>query len=114
VNWGAFIDEDKFDTVEIYHDIDSIILGMVHDVCIPHVIETEELGFGFKMYVNNSGASQLYREVYVDKVTAFKEYGGLQLLLPGFFFKQIVKNRKELPHPKSVWKQLKLDVTSNV
>jgi hypothetical protein len=23
----------------------------------------------------------------VDKVTAFKEYGGLQLLLPGFFFK---------------------------
>jgi hypothetical protein len=47
-------------------------------------------------------------------VTAFKDNGGLQLLLPGFFFKQIVKNRTELHHPKSVWKQLKLDATSNM
>jgi len=57
VNWGAFVDEDKYETEDIYHDIDSIILGMVHDVCIPHVIETEELGYGVRIYHSNNGAT---------------------------------------------------------
>jgi hypothetical protein len=114
VNWGAFIDEDKYEVESLYQKIDCVILGMVHDVCIPFVIEAQDIAMGFKKCQNNNGAYQEYKEDTVNKITSFKENGGLQFLLPGFFYKQIVKKRSELHHPKSVWKQMKLEVTTNV
>lgn len=56
VNWGAFIDEDKYEVESLYQKIDQVILGMVHDVCIPFVIEAQDIAMGFKKYQNNNGA----------------------------------------------------------
>ena len=55
-----------------------------------------------------------YKEAYIDKLTALKENGGLQLFLPGYFYEEIVKKRQLLGHPKSVWKGMKKDKTVNV
>lgn len=56
MNWGAFIDEDKYEVESLYQKIDQVILGMVHDVCIPFVIEAQDIAMGFKKYQNNNGA----------------------------------------------------------
>ena len=47
LNWGAFIDEDRFNNKQIYEQIDDIVITMVHNVCIPHVIDCEEFAVNF-------------------------------------------------------------------
>jgi hypothetical protein len=42
LNWGPFVDEDRFETKTLYEEIDTIIAKMIHNVCIPHVIDSDE------------------------------------------------------------------------
>ena len=47
LNWGAFIDEDSLDVKKLYEEIDKKIIRMVHNVCIPHVVDAQEFGINF-------------------------------------------------------------------
>lgn len=50
VNWGAFVDEDKYQVETLYNKIDELLLGMIHETCMPHVVEIEEIGYGCELY----------------------------------------------------------------
>jgi len=90
LNWAIAITEGDEDIKNIYIRIDQIIITIIKSICLPDINSVEE---GRRRFVQpkdwdveNIDAEYRFNQYLADKLCATKENGGLQLLLPGYFY----------------------------